>query len=68
MDTIKIKVGGLGKTIGKEIYLITNLLLSKGYDVEVEDEYPLEKEIDFNKIKGNGRKIKIIAEHYPWPG
>lgn len=68
MDRIKIKISGLGKTIAKETYLIVNLLKSKGYEIEIEDNYPPEKEIDFDKIEGKGRKVKIITEHYPWPG
>lgn len=68
MDRIKITIGGMGKTIASEVYLIADLLKSKGYDVEIEDEYPPEKEIDFDKIEGKGRKIKIITNHYPWPG
>jgi len=69
MDSITIKISGLGMTISKETYLIADFLKSKGYDVEIEDKHPPMKPItDLSIIEGNDRKIKIVTEHYPWPG
>ena len=61
---VTITVKGMGLTISTEVYLIANFLKSKGYEVEIEDEYP--PKIQTDKI--TPKKIKIVTNHLPWPG
>ena len=67
MLTVDIKISGMGLTIAHETYLIADFLRSKGFDVEVKDEYPPEEGFDFNTREPRS-KIIITANHLPWPG
>lgn len=65
---ITIKVIGPGLTISNEVYLIDKILRDKGYEVEIEDKHPPEKEFDPLDVNGDDVKIKLIAQHCPWGG
>ena len=67
MDNINIKISGMGLTISDEVYLITNFLKEKGYDVSLEDEHPPKVDLKGN-ITNPKKKIKIVANHLPWGG
>ena len=61
---VTVTIKGMGLTISNEVYLIYDFLKEKGYEVEINDEYPPENQ----SIKITPKKIKIITNHLPWPG
>ena len=68
MDSIKIKISGMGLTISEEVYQIEKFLNDIGYtNVSVIDNHkPINK---LSNVNPNfNRKITIIADHKPWSG
>ena len=68
MDSIKIKISGMGLTISEEVYQIEKFLNDIGYtNVSVIDNHkPINK---LSNVNPNlNRKITIIADHQPWSG
>ena len=66
MIQIKIDITGPGLTIANETYLIKELLEERGYEVELIDKYPPEKE--GTTLRGEDIKIILETHHQPWGG
>ena len=68
MNSIQIKISGMGLTISDEVYLIEKIFKEIGYtNIDVKDEHP--PITQFNGTPCHlDKKITIIADHRPWGG
>ncbi|MHC4215398.1 MAG: hypothetical protein ACYSWP_18710 [Planctomycetota bacterium] len=65
MDSINIKISGMGMTMDNEIEIIKDSLINHGYsniEVRNEDDYNPNGKTNLDK------KIIITIKNNPWPG